>query len=64
MTNVGMIDRVLRIIIGAALLVMAYMYWGTTLGYVGLIGIVPLLTAFAGICPLYSILGVRTCARQ
>jgi hypothetical protein len=63
MTNVGMIDRVLRVIIGVVLLWVAYTNWGTTLGYVGLIGIVPLLTAVVGVCPLYSILGVKTCSR-
>ncbi|MCA8904536.1 MAG: DUF2892 domain-containing protein, partial [Hyphomonas sp.] len=27
----------------------------------GWVGIVPLLTGLAGTCPLYSILGIRTC---
>lgn len=56
--NVGMIDRVVRAIIGVALIVWAVMggpIWAW-------IGVVPLLTAFAGVCPLYSVLGIRTCA--
>jgi hypothetical protein len=29
--------------------------------WLGLIGLVPLLTALAGWCPAYTILGVKTC---
>jgi hypothetical protein len=54
--NVGSIDRVIRIVIGAALLVWAVMS-GNKLGY---LGIVPLLTALAGWCPLYVPLKLST----
>lgn len=54
--NVGSIDRVIRIAIGAALLVWAVMS-GNKLGYLGL---VPLLTAIAGWCPLYVPLKLST----
>jgi len=30
----------------------------------GWIGVVPLVTALLGICPLYSIIGVNTCAKK
>jgi hypothetical protein len=59
-TNVGTIDRVLRVIIGLALLSQVWIGLMTPWGY---IGIIPLLTAVVGICPLYSILGVKTCSR-
>jgi hypothetical protein len=32
--------------------------------WVGWIGVVPVLTAFLGTCPAYSILGVSTCERK
>ena len=52
--NVGVIDRVLRVIVGLALLV-----WGFVLSepvnYWGAIGIIPLFTALIGWCPAYSI---------
>jgi hypothetical protein len=57
-TNVGNIDRILRIVIGVALL--ALMFTGT-IGVWGWIGVVPLLTAAFGFCPLYTVLGFSTC---
>ena len=61
-TNEGTVDRALRIIVGAALLVWFFFDNGTgALHYTKLIGIVPLLTGLIGTCPIYSILGVSTC---
>jgi hypothetical protein len=57
-TNVGTLDRVLRIIVGLGLLSLVFVGPQTPWGWIGL---VPLLTAFIGYCPAYSILGVRTC---
>ncbi|HEY9214207.1 MAG TPA: DUF2892 domain-containing protein [Ancylobacter sp.] len=58
--NVGPIDRVLRVIIGFALLSLLFVLEGN-LRWLGLIGLVPLLTALVGNCPLYSIVGLSTC---
>ncbi len=63
-TNVGMIDRVLRVIVGLALVAIA-------LGFIlpeyqtpwAWIGLVPLLTGLFGTCTVYSILGLNTCSR-
>lgn len=55
--NVGEIDRVVRIIVGSALLVLVFVGPHTPWGWLGL---VPLLTAFVGFCPLYSLLRIRT----
>ncbi len=61
-TNEGTIDRALRILVGAGLLVWFFLDQGTgALHYVKLIGIVPLLTGLVGSCPLYSIFGLSTC---
>ena len=61
-TNVGSADRIIRAIIGAALLVWFFVDQGSGFWhYAKLIGIVPLLTAAMGSCPLYSILGLSTC---
>ena len=57
-TNVGGIDRILRIVVGLVLIALTLM---GTIGVWGWIGVVPLLTALIGNCPLYSILGVSTC---
>ncbi len=61
-TNVGGIDRVLRIVVGLALLVWFFMDQGSgAANYLKLIGIVPLVTGLFGTCPLYSMLGFSTC---
>ena len=60
-TNEGTIDRVLRVIVGVALLVAFFMYPGASWRYFTLIGIVPLATGLLGTCPVYSILGLSTC---
>lgn len=58
--NVGGIDKLLRIVVGIALLSMIFLLQGNARWF-GLIGLVPLLTAFVGFCPLYTLLGVNTC---
>jgi hypothetical protein len=63
--NVGQVDRALRIAIGLVLLAYALKLGlpDTGWNWTGWIGVVPLLTAFIGNCPLYSLLGVSTCPR-
>jgi len=61
--NVGAIDKLLRVIAGLALL--AWAVWGEGAWHrLGFIGIVPILTALVGFCPLYTLLGIRTCPVQ
>ena len=57
-TNVGTLDRALRIVGGLALIVLAF---AGTIGPWGYIGILPLATALVGSCPAYTLLGVDTC---
>lgn len=59
--NEGSLDRVVRVLLGVALL--ATVAVGPRSLY-GLIGIVPLLTGLVGYCPLYQLLGLRTCPAQ
>ena len=60
--NVGALDRVARIVVGIALIAFAlgYIAPGTSWAWVGWIGVVPLLTAVFGTCPLYSMVGCST----
>ena len=54
--NVGGIDRILRIVVGALLIV-----WAVLGGPVwAWIGVVPLATGFLNFCPVYSMLGLNT----
>lgn len=57
-TNVGGIDRTLRIVVGLVLIALTLM---GTIGVWGWIGIVPLATGALGACPLYQVLGFNTC---
>ena len=57
-SNEGGIDRALRVIVGLAVLALAFVGPKTPWGYVGL---VPLLTGLVGFCPLYALLGINTC---
>jgi hypothetical protein len=56
--NVGGIDRALRVIAG---LVLIGLTLAGIIGVWGWIGVVPLVTGLVGLCPLYSMLGIRTC---
>ena len=64
--NVGTIDRALRVMVGLVLIAYAIPLGFSQTGWnwVGWIGVVPVLTAFLGTCPAYSILGVSTCERK
>jgi hypothetical protein len=57
-SNVGGIDRILRIALGLVLIGLAAT---GTVGVWGWVGIVPLATAALGFCPLYTVLGFSTC---
>lgn len=58
-SNVGGIDRMLRIAAGVVLLALGAF---GPLGWWGLIGVVPLATGLIRWCPAYTLLGVNTCA--
>lgn len=58
--NIGKIDKILRIVLGIAILVIGYMnhsWWG-------LIGLIPLGTAVLGYCPLYPLVGLNTANKK
>jgi hypothetical protein len=57
--NEGTVDRALRVVVGLALLALVFVGPQTPWGWVGL---VPLLTGLVGVCPAYSLLGIRTCS--
>ncbi|RMG54418.1 MAG: DUF2892 domain-containing protein [Gammaproteobacteria bacterium] len=57
MMNEGMIDRILRVIVGIGLISLVFVGPQTPWGW---IGVVPLATGLIGWCPLYSLLGIST----
>jgi hypothetical protein len=66
MKNVGSADRIARIVVGILLIAYAIPvgFAQTGWNWVGWIGVVPLLTAFLGVCPAYSLFGVSTCGTR
>jgi hypothetical protein len=58
--NIGATDRALRAVIGLVAISLAITGQQSAWGYLGFI---PLLTAAAGFCPLYSVLGISTRSR-
>lgn len=61
--NVGSADKIVRIIVGLGLLSLLVLLPSPS-RFLGLIGLVPLGTALLGWCPLYSLLGIKTCRIQ
>jgi hypothetical protein len=57
-SNVGTLDRSIRIIAGVALIVLAAL---GKVGVWGYIGIVPLVTGIFQFCPAYRLIGLTTC---
>ena len=55
--NVGQTDKIIRIVAGLGLLSLVFVGPKTMLG---LIGIIPLATAFINFCPAYKLLGIST----
>lgn len=56
--NVGGIDRILRIVVGLVLIILAAT---GTVGWWGWLGLIPLATGLFRFCPAYGLLGMNTC---
>lgn len=61
--NVGTIDRIARALLGVVLLILPFAQGWGTLGTVisVIVGLVMLTVAATRSCPLYTVLGVKTC---
>ena len=55
------IERVVRVLVGLALLSLVFIGPQTAWGW---IGILPILTGASGRCPLYTLLGISTCPKK
>lgn len=60
-TNVGGIDRILRIVVGLALIAGFFLNTEASMRWLYLLGIIPLATGLMQTCPLYTMLGLNTC---
>jgi len=57
--NVGQLDRIIRIVIGLAVLSLFFILDGG-LRYISLLGIVFIITGLINFCPLYLPFGIST----
>jgi uncharacterized membrane protein HdeD (DUF308 family) len=55
--NVGKVDRIIRVILGILLVGNVFFALHHPIGW---LGVILVLTGIAGICPLYSLLGLNT----
>lgn len=62
-SNMGNIDRIIRVVLGLALGAAYFLGWVSgTAGYVVLaLGVIFLVTSAINFCPLYAVLGINTC---
>lgn len=59
-SNVGVIDRIIRIITGLGTLDLFFWVQGKERLW-GLLGLIPLFTGIMGLCPFYVLIGFKTC---
>ena len=64
--NMGKVDRIIRVLVAA---IFAYLYFsGTVTGTLGLVlvvlGGVFVLTSLVAFCPLYTLVGIKTCKKN
>jgi mannose/fructose/N-acetylgalactosamine-specific phosphotransferase system component IID len=60
--NEGVLDRIIRGIVGVALIIISILLLESTLKIVIIvIGVIVLVTGLSGFCGLYKILGINTC---
>ena len=57
--NVGKVDRWIRIVLGVVLLSLIVFLSGG-IRWIGLIGLIPLLTGIFNFCPIYALLKINT----
>ncbi|PWG17484.1 YgaP family membrane protein [Salibaculum griseiflavum] len=59
--NIGGTERIIRAVVGAALILAFFLNMDGQYSWLYLLGIIPLATAAIGWCPPYAILGINTC---
>lgn len=58
--NIGGTERIIRVIVGLAIVSLAFIGPASPWAFLGLI---PVLTGLIGWCPPYALLGINTCKK-
>lgn len=61
--NVGALDRGIRVALGLGLLSLLFIRQDNSRWF-GLVGLIPLFTAYLSWCPMYTVLGIGTCKKE
>jgi hypothetical protein len=69
MTNVGVLDRALRVVLGLALLGWSVGHYGPPLPWllswvIAIAGAYPLITGLLRFCPVFRAMNMSTCAEE
>lgn len=56
--NMGSADKIVRFVLGGLLILLTLT---GTIGLGGWLGLILVVTAFINFCPLYSLVGLKTC---
>ncbi len=59
--NIGIVDRLIRVTVGGALISTVYYGPQTQWGWIGLI---PLISGVLCFCPVYGVIGFKTCRNK
>jgi hypothetical protein len=59
-TNIGGLDKTLRIILGVSIIIIGASFKSVW----GVLGMIPIITAFSGICPFYHLFGINTSPKK
>lgn len=55
-------DRIIRLVLAVVFFALAFTLNGALVWVVGLLGVIMLVTAAVGFCPLYALFGISTCS--
>ena len=58
--NVETMDKIVRIIVGLVIIIFGIIYKN----WLGVVGLIPLVTGLVGYCPLYNVCGVSICKKE
>ena len=64
--NMGLVDRLIRTVVAIviAVLYFAHVIDGTLALILGIVALIFLLTGVVSFCPIYALLGLKTCAEE
>lgn len=57
--NMGSVDRIIRLVVGLGLILL-FFFTAAPIKYLGILGVIFVITALIKWCPLYTLFGIST----